>query len=817
MRTPSRSRPAGVIPFPFRREDPGGLSLGDHPQHSRRLGLNQVLADPKHKMQHFPSKRGATLLAAAFVLAASLPALADSNGTQRGLTEVPELNLGSVTSGRDAIRTLGSHLPDLARAHRIGASELINRFQTDPGLHLDRAGRLFFGCPGRPASISNPANAGTVTLGGTVGGIPPAPLTSTFQLHSRPGTTRVIYLDFNGNTTTGTPWNSSFTGGASFTTPPFDIDGNPAAFSDAELGRIQLIWQRVAEDYAPFDVDVTTQDPGLEGLRKTSSVDTAYGIHVCIGGSSLDWYGTGAGGVSFVGSFDWSSDTPNYVFPAQLANGDEKYTAEAISHEVGHSFALSHDGQSPSSPYYYGQGTDPMTWAPIMGVGYYANIVQWSKGEYNAANNTEDDLAIIASYVGYRPDDHGDTQATATYLPAGAQIAASGLISSQSDVDVIAFTTGAGAVSINLTSGAEDADLDITAELRDSSGQIVATSNPATALGASFNLTLAAGTYFLTIHGTGYLDPLTTGYSAYGSIGTFQITGTVVNPAGSVAPVAVATATPVSGKAPLGVTFNGGGSFDQDGFIIGYSWKFSDGTTASGATVSKVINVAGPYTGTLTVTDNSGLTAAASVVVSVSPANLPPVARITATPTTGYAPLAVTFGGSTSSDPDGTISTYKWTFGDGSTSTLANVTKTYSNIGSYTATLTVTDNSGATGTASVPISVTQDPAKVIRVQSISLTFVSGHGQAVVKASNLNGTAVAGATVTGSWSGVAAGTVTAVTDSTGTATLTSGQVKKTGTLTFTVNSLSKTGLVYDASKNLQGPASVQASAPAGGPH
>ncbi len=761
----------------------------------------------------FPAvKRGGLILAATAVLVTSLPLRAEPDPEHhRGLTEVPELDLGGVTSGRDAIRALGSHLPDLARAHQIGAPELITRLQTDPDLQVDRAGRLFFGCPGRDDPPQTTALTEPVTLGGAVAGAAPAPLTSTFQLHSRPGTTRVIFLDFDGNTTSGTQWNSSFTGGASFTTPPFDIDGNPAAFSDAELQRIQLIWQRVAEDYAPFDVDVTTQDPGLEGLRKTSSGDTAYGIHVCIGGSCYDWFASSAGGVSYVGSFDWSSDTPNYVFTAQLGNGAEKYTAEAISHEVGHSFRLSHDGQLPSTAYYTGQGTAPMVWAPIMGVGYYANVVQWSKGEYNAANNTEDDLAIIASYVGYRPDDHGNTAATATYLPAAAQIAASGLISSLSDVDVIAFTTGAGAVNINLVSGAADADLDLLAELRNSSGQIVATSNPATALGASFSLTLPAGTFFLYIHGIGYLDPVTTGYSAYASIGTYQITGTVVPPTGGIAPIAVPSATPLTGVAPLSVTFSGSGSFDQDGSITGYSWQFSDGTTATGVTVSKFINALGPYTGTLTVTDNTGLTGSGSIVVTVSGANLPPVARIAATPTSGYAPLAVTFNGSTSSDPDGTINSYAWTFGDGTTSSGVAVTKTYTTAGSYAAILTVTDNQGATASASVPISVLQDPAKVIRVQSIALTEVSNHGQAVVKVTNLSGVAMSGVTVTGHWSGTTTGTSSAVTDATGSAILASSRLKKSGTLTFSITSLSRSGFVYDATQNLQGTTSVQGAA------
>ncbi len=750
------------------------------------------------------------LLAAALCLHGNLTLQAGPESSPfRGRTEVPELVLGSVTGGRDAIRALGAHLPEVAGRHGMSASQMALRLSGDPALRVDRTGRLVYGCPGTMA-------AATVTLGGATSGVAPAPLADTFRLHSRPGATLVIYLDFDGNTTTGTPWNSNFTAGAPIVTPPFDIDGNPAAFADTELQRIQLIWQRVAEDYAAFNVDVTTEDPGVEGLRKTSPTDTAYGVRVCIGGTSYDWYGAGAGGVSYVGCFDWSSDTPNFVFPAQLGNGNEKYTAEAISHEVGHALSLVHDGQSPSTAYYSGQGTSPMTWAPIMGVGYYANITQFSKGEYSNANNTQDDLALIASYVGYRADDHGDTMATATYVPVGTQFSVSGIISGQNDVDVIAFATGAGSIALNLTSGTEDANLDLAAELRDSNGTLVATSNPATSLGASFNLSVPAGTYFVFVRGAGYLDPLTTGYSAYGSIGSFQITGLVPSPTGNVAPVAAPAASPASGIAPLTATFDGSASFDPDGAVASYAWSFSDGTTASGVSVTRVITTAGTYTGTLTVTDNGGLAATASVAVSVSAANVPPSAAFNASPSSGTGPLAVAFDAAGSSDPDGSIVSYAWTFGDGTTGTGVAPSHTYTSVGVFTATLIVTDNSGATATASLPISVLQDPAKVIRVQSLALAVVSGRGRATVKVTNLSGSPVSGVAVSGKWGGILSANGSGTTDSTGTATIASSPLNnKKGTLTFTVTGLGKSGLTYDPTKNLVGSVSIQAAATVGG--
>ena len=97
------------------------------------------------------------------------------------------------------------------------------------------------------------------------------------------------------------------------------------------------------------------------------------------------------------------------------------------------------------------------------------------------------------------------------------------------------------------------------------------------------------------------------------------------------------------------------------------------------------------------------------VANSGAPVNQPPVARATATPTSGTAPLAVAFDGSTSSDSDGSIAGYAWTFGDGGSATGATATHTYSTAASYTARLTVTDNQGATGTTTIPITVNPGP------------------------------------------------------------------------------------------------------------
>lgn len=355
-----------------------------------------------------------------------------------------------------------------------------------------------------------------------------APLSETFQLSSNDDASHTIFLDFDGHVTTGTHWNTSYHGGADIVTAAYDFDGNVSVFSDAELQRIQYIWQRVAEDFMPFDVNVTTADPGYDALTKSGGGDSTWGVRIVIGGSSGDWYGGSAGGVARVGSFNYSTDTPAFVFEAQLGNGHEKYTAEAITHEAGHTLGLSHDGASGTS-YYQGHGSGETGWAPIMGVGYYKNLTQWSRGEYSGATNTQDDLAIITggNGFGYRVDDHGGTAGAATSLNStGTSVSGGGIIERNTDVDVFSFNTAGGAVDLSIDAFERGANLDVLAELYDAAGSLVFSSNPLNLLSATISTAIPAGQYFLHVSGAGQGSP-STGYSDYGSLGQYSISGTI--------------------------------------------------------------------------------------------------------------------------------------------------------------------------------------------------------------------------------------------------------------------------------------------------
>ena len=178
-------------------------------------------------------------------------------------------------------------------------------------------------------------------------------------------------------------------------------------------------------------------------------------------------------------------------------------------------------------------------------------------------------------------------------------------------------------------------------------------------------------------------------------------------------------------------TLNGSTSIDPDGTIASYGWDFGDGTTGSGVTPPAHVYAApGVYPVTLTVTDNAGATATVTnnVTANAAPVNQPPVASFAA----GCNGLVCTFNGGGSSDPDGTIASYSWTFGEGPAGSGATAGHTYTAAGTYPVVLTVTDNAGATAssTQSVTVSAPAGPTYFAR-DDFNRTVASGFGTATL--------------------------------------------------------------------------------------
>ena len=157
--------------------------------------------------------------------------------------------------------------------------------------------------------------------------------------------------------------------------------------------------------------------------------------------------------------------------------------------------------------------------------------------------------------------------------------------------------------------------------------------------------------------------------------------------------------------------FDAAGSTAHRTEISEYRWDFGDGTEGTRCMSPHTYASEGTYTVALTVGNGSGLSDSDTVVVHAgsSSENQAPNASFTASPSSGTAPLAVTFNASSSSDADGSIASYTWLFGDGATAAGVTAHHTYTSAGTYTARLTVQDDDGATGTLAVQITVSSVP------------------------------------------------------------------------------------------------------------
>jgi hypothetical protein len=558
----------------------------------RRYRLRQTKTGEKHmpKTPSFAPRRNhcrqlLTLLVAVGLAGLGTPQLAGAQtaGERRGVDR-PRV-LSAPKRVRDALPELRGNgkLEEARVASGVTAQQLDDAAKDDTIWMDDRGGLYAID----PAPLAIPPSTPTET------GNPndaPRPYLDTFVLHSRPGSNRVIFLDFDGETLTNTQWN-----GAPYNLPPgtiatgIDYDGNPTTFSPLERAVIQSTWQRVAEDYAPFDVDVTTQDPGLAAIDRTNAADTQFGTRLVYTNSATVFgavCASSCGGIANIGGFDdigadHQFHQPGFAFqdgcggcnPTQYFTFLSKFFGEVGSHEVGHYMGLFHHGTAALT-YYGGQGQ----WSPIMGDSYSRPVSQWSHGEYTGANNSsQDDLAVISA--GGTPllgDDHGDTTAAATNLVAGVSTTGAGMITTRTDVDVFRVTAPATSGRINVTAlpAPTSPNLDIKLDLLDAAGTQIATADPPVGTGApafpyDVNLNLQAplsfavtpgAAYYLRVDGVGHGAPSNTGYSDFASVGRYNLSVNFVNtgPSGVTATSDAPNAVTVNWTAPgdtTGITY----------------------------------------------------------------------------------------------------------------------------------------------------------------------------------------------------------------------------------------------------------------------
>ena len=463
------------------------------------------------------------------------------------LTRLDELPAGRFRSQLEA-------LPATAQERAIRWLRTFHFTDRDlPSLHADANGGILYTCEIQTAGAV-PESEEPPPL--EEAAVPISPFPSQLVFHSRPGAPNVLYLNFCGETVVNTEWNT-VVGRSEIPAVPFSTDSDLTTFSDGEQGTIKQIWQRMAEDYAPFNIDVTTERPATFTTRTAMALIT----RTTDANGEPNPYNT-AGGVAYVnvfGTTSYAKYRPAWIYHGNLGNV-ESYIAEAASHEIGHNMGLSHDGKTDGTEYYGGHGSGDISWGPLMGTGYGRNVSQWSKGEYYLANNTQDDLATIAGKLSYRSDDHGNTAGTATALvlsagtnivsttpendPANTNTANKGIFERGTDVDVFSFVTGSGTVRLSvkpwvMPSGTRGGNLDVRLELYNESGVLLLTNNAADLTTALIQTNLSEGKYYLHVRNSGAGDPFSStpsGYTAYGSLGQYFISGYLVAPTVYVAP-----------------------------------------------------------------------------------------------------------------------------------------------------------------------------------------------------------------------------------------------------------------------------------------
>ncbi len=331
-------------------------------------------------------------------------------------------------------------------------------------------------------------------------------------MSSLPSASAVIFLDFDGHYVSGTSWNYSG-----------PIDCGPSGLDNT---RITEVFNRVAEDYRPFNVNVTTDSTRYLAAPLNRRMRVVLTV-------SSSWYGS-AGGVAFVGSFIWNDNTPCFVFTA-LLNYNAKNISEAASHEAGHTLGLYHQANYDAncvkvSDYHSGTGSGEIGWAPIMGVGYYRNFTLWNNGPNSyGCNNLQSDLDVITGSNGftYRTDDHTNSYPTSTQTNFdNNQFEVQGVIERNTDQDLFRFTIPAtgrfqlDAIPYNVGTGNAGSNLDMQVTLISPTQTVLNVYNPGTLLSSVIDTSLNAGTYYLRVEGRG------NAYApSYASLGSYSLRG----------------------------------------------------------------------------------------------------------------------------------------------------------------------------------------------------------------------------------------------------------------------------------------------------
>jgi hypothetical protein len=544
-------------------------------------------------------------------------------------------------------------------------------------------------------------------------------LTSVPALDSLPGATDKIYLDFVGAPAMN--W-----GGYSVpATPAYDIDGDPTTFSSTELANITQIWSIVAEKYSPFDIDVTTVDPS----PITHTYPHLQDAWIIIGGTD-GWLGETVAGISYTSGFAYSF-LPNtsFVFPASVSDNTTDI-GDAAAHEAGHEFGLNHQSIYSGTTLVAEYNTGTSLAAPIMGDPYNSAQAQWWDGPNDQGYNViQDDMTVIASSAngfGYRPDENGNSIATAGPLAiSGTSVSASGVIDQTTDADVFSFTTGSGSITLNVNVAQYGAMLHAQEVLETGSGSIIASADNASTLGQTITTTVAAGTYYLFVESYQYGTSINVDEGF--DVGQYTVSG---NLAASAPTFAISGSSTVNEQSAYALSLS---ATDPGQTVSGWVINWGDGNTqdvtGNPSSVAHTYS-AGPsnYTISASAADGTG-TYNASNTIAVSVAHVPPTLTLSGAASVNEGSL-YTLSLSGAELAGHAISAWSINWGDGNTQLVSgnpsSVTHTYA-LGpqSDTITASATDdvstysagNSVVVSVLHVPPTVTISGASSVNEQS----------------------------------------------------------------------------------------------------
>ena len=338
------------------------------------------------------------------------------------------------------------------------------------------------------------------------------------KLSSLPTAQATVFLDFDGQKVISAAWNNGNL-----------LNCAASGMTDAQITEV---YNRVAEHFRPFNLDITTDSTVFLAAPITKR------IRVIVTPTS-SWY-TGVGGISYTGSFTWGDDTPAFVFCDRLGPNNPKMVGECCSHESGHALGLSHQSTYSNTctlvaTYSVGSGTGETGWAPVMGNSYYKNSSGWNNGPtpYGCTSN-EDNLLILSTSNGftYRPDDYPNEAGPSSPSVAvnNQAFLTKGIITTNTDKDAFKLNfTQKGklhldAVPFSATGNLDGATLDVKVTLLNAAMQAIGTYDSTTSLNAAIDTTLDAGTYYFVVQGTGNGSTNT-----YSSLGSYDISGTFVS------------------------------------------------------------------------------------------------------------------------------------------------------------------------------------------------------------------------------------------------------------------------------------------------